>query len=72
MRSLILDMPNGRQLVEELDVATEQMMATPVEQIGGEEWQAAFARQKRAFRLWRDYLHCKADGRGLACPRKVA
>ena len=48
MRSLILDMPNGRQLVEELDLATEQMMATPVEQIGGEQWQAAFARQQRA------------------------
>ena len=72
MRSLILDMPNGRQLVEELDLATEQMMAAPVEQIGGEVWQAAFARLQRAFWLWRDYLHCKADGRGLACLRKVA
>lgn len=60
MRSLILDMPNGRELVEELDIATELMMSIPVELVGGEQWQAAFERQQLAFKEWRAYLHCKA------------
>lgn len=60
MRSLILDMPNGRELVEELDIATELMMSIPVELVGGEQWQAAFDRQQLAFKEWRSYLLCKA------------
>ena len=45
MRSLILDMPNGRALVEELDLATELMMSIPIELVGGEQWQAAVSIQ---------------------------
>ncbi len=60
MRSLIVDMPNGRELVQELDIATELMMSIPVELVGGEQWQAAFDRQQSAFRAWRSYLLSKA------------
>ena len=60
MRSLILDMPNGRALVEELDLATELMMSIPIELVGGEHWQAAFDRQQLAFKAWRSYLLCIA------------
>jgi hypothetical protein len=60
MRSLIFDMPNGRELVEELDIATELMMSIPVELVGGVQWQAVFDRQQLAFKAWRTYLLCKS------------
>ncbi|WP_028621335.1 hypothetical protein [Pseudomonas sp. Ant30-3] len=63
MRSLILDMPNGRELIDELDLATELMMSIPVDQVGGQQWQDAFDRQQRAFAEWRKYLLRLADGR---------
>lgn len=72
MRSLILDMPNGRELVEELDLATELMMSIPIELVGGEEWLEAFARQQRAFKEWRSYLHCKAKHSVYDIARKIA
>lgn len=72
MRSLILDMPNGRELVDELDLATEQMMAIPIELVGSEYWQTAFNRQQQAFKKWREYLHCKAAGRSIIQPLKIA
>ena len=61
MRPLSLDMPNGRELVNELDLATEQMMSLAADQIGSEQWQQACDRQYRAFRQWREYLHFMAD-----------
>lgn len=72
MRSLILDMPNGRELIDELDLATEHMMAIPIESVGSEHWQAAFNRQQQAFKQWREYLHCKAAGRPVIQPLKIA
>jgi len=63
MRSLIIDMPNGRELIDELDLATGQMMAMSVELIGSAQWQQASRRQIKAFKKWRDYLHRMADGR---------
>ncbi|MHC8305503.1 hypothetical protein [Pseudomonas sp. PB3P13] len=72
MRSLILDMPNGRELVDELDFATEQMMSIPVELIGSAQWQDAACRQQQAFRKWREYLHRMADGRVCIEALKVA
>lgn len=72
MRSLILDMPNGRELVDELDLATEQMMSMPVELIGSPQWQEAAHRQQQAFRKWREYLHRMADGRVRVQNLKVA
>ncbi|VVM36226.1 hypothetical protein PS645_00037 [Pseudomonas fluorescens] len=72
MRSLVIDMPNGRELVDELDRATEQMMSIPVELIGSEAWQAAACRQHQAFRKWREYLHKMADGRARTETLKVA
>ncbi|PQZ89393.1 MULTISPECIES: hypothetical protein [Pseudomonas] len=72
MRSLILEMPNGRELVDELDVATELMMSIPIELVGGEAWQAAFARQQQAFKQWRSYLLCKATHPILGGMRKSA
>ncbi|WP_110951134.1 hypothetical protein [Pseudomonas bohemica] len=61
MRSTNVDPPNALDLISELDRATEEMMALHVEQVGGERWQEACARQQRAFRAWRDYLFRKAD-----------
>lgn len=72
MRSLILDMPNGRELIDELDFATGLMMSMPVELIGGPEWQEASIRQQQAFRKWREYLHHMADGRVCVENLKVA
>ncbi|MCU1760040.1 hypothetical protein NTD84_09995 [Pseudomonas sp. 14P_8.1_Bac3] len=72
MRSLILDMPNGRELVNELDLATEQMMSIPVELIGCAEWLAASHRQQQAFQKWRAYLQLMADGRVPIEALKVA
>lgn len=63
MRPQMCDAPNARDLVNELDQATELMMSMPVELVGGSEWQDAFNRQQRAFRMWRDYLYRKADER---------
>jgi hypothetical protein len=63
MRPLILDLPNGRELANELDLAIGQMMAIPVELIGGTEWLAASTRQQQAFQKWREYLQLMADGR---------
>jgi N-dimethylarginine dimethylaminohydrolase len=63
MRSLILDLPNGRELANELDLATEQMMSIPVELIGSAHWLTASDRQQQAFQEWREYLQLMADGR---------
>ena len=63
MRPPILDLPNGRELANELDLAIGQMMAIPVELIGGTEWLAASTRQQQAFQKWREYLQLMADGR---------
>lgn len=72
MRSLISEMPNGRKLVDELDVATEQMMSIPVELIGGARWQEASNRQQQAFKKWQAYLQLMADGRRSTIALKVA
>ncbi|MHC8315066.1 hypothetical protein [Pseudomonas sp. LB3P31] len=63
MRPLILDMPNGRELIDELDFATGQMMSLSVEHIGGAKWLEATRRQQQAFTNWREYLHRMADWR---------
>jgi hypothetical protein len=63
MRSLIHDMRNGRELIDELDLATAAMMSIPVELIGGAQWREAACRQHQAFKDWREYLHHMADGR---------
>ncbi|VVM39821.1 hypothetical protein PS662_02903 [Pseudomonas fluorescens] len=72
MRSLILDMPNGRELIDELDLATSQMMSISVELIGGAQWQEVSNRQQQAFKKWREYLHRMADGRVFVETLKVA
>ncbi len=72
MRSLILDMPNGRELIDELDLSTAQMMSIPVELIGSAKWEEAAGRQYQAFKKWREYLHCMADGRARIETLKVA
>lgn len=72
MRSLISEMPNGRKLVDELDIATEQMMSIPVELIGGARWQEASNRQQQAFKKWQEYLQLMADGRRPTIALKVA
>ena len=72
MRPLIHDMPNGRELVDELDLATSQMMSIPVDLIGSAQWLEASSRQYQAFRKWREYLHCMADGRGRIETLKIA
>jgi hypothetical protein len=72
MRPLILDLPNGRELANDLDLAIEQMMAIPVELVGGEDWLAASTRQQQAFQKWREYLQLMADGRVRVEPLKVA
>ena len=61
MREMKIDEPNALDLMQELDAATEHMMALHVGQVGGEQWQEACLRQQRAFRAWRDYLYIKAD-----------
>lgn len=63
MRSLILDLPNGRELANELDLATEQMMSIPVDLIGSAQWRTASYKQQQAFQEWREYLQLMADGR---------
>jgi len=65
-------MPNGRELIDELDLATAQMMAMSVELIGTVEWQEASKRQQCAFRKWREYLHHMADGLVRVQTKKVA
>jgi hypothetical protein len=65
-------MPNGRELIDELDLATAGMMAIPVEHIGGAQWQEAANRQYQAFRKWREYLHLMADGRVIVETLQVA
>ena len=72
MRPLILDLPNGRELANELGFAIEQMMAISVELIGGAEWLAASAMQQQAFQKWREYLQLMADGRVRVEPLEVA
>lgn len=72
MRSLILEVPNGRELIDELDDATALMMSIPVDFIGGTRWQEASSRQQQAFIKWRDYLHHMADGRVRVEILKVA
>ncbi|MVV47551.1 hypothetical protein EJA72_04690 [Pseudomonas sp. PB120] len=72
MRSLTLDMPNGRELNDELDLATSLMMSIPVELIGSVQWREASSRQYQAFRKWREYLHHMADGRVKVERLKVA
>lgn len=72
MRSLILDMPNGRELIDELDLATAQMMSISVDLLGSVRWQEASNRQQQAFKNWREYLHCMADGRVRVETLKVA
>ena len=72
MRPLILDLPNGRELANELDLAIEQMMSIPVELIGGCQWLAASTRQQQAFHKWREYLQLMADGRVSVETLKVA
>lgn len=61
MRDMRVDEPNALDLMQELDKATEHMMALHVGQVGGEEWREACLRQQRAFRAWRDYLYIQAD-----------
>jgi hypothetical protein len=65
-------MPNGRELIDELDLATALMMAIPVELVGGAEWQEVSSRQYRAFGKWREYLYCMADGRVCIETLKIA
>lgn len=72
MRPLILDLPNGRELANELDIAIEQMMSIPVEHIGGALWLSAAKRQQQAFQKWREYLQLMADGRVRVESQKVA
>jgi len=72
MRPLILDMPNGRELIDELDLATALMMSIPVELLGSVQWQEAASRQYQAFKKWREYLHRMADGRVRVETLKVA
>lgn len=72
MRPLILDMPNGRELIDELDFATGQMMSLSVEHIGSSKWLEATARQQQAFTNWREYLHRMADWRIRVDAMKVA
>jgi len=72
MRPLILDLPNGRELANELDLAIEQMMSIPVELIGGAQWLAASIKQQQAFQKWREYLQLMADGRVSVETLKVA
>jgi hypothetical protein len=72
MRPLILDLPNGRELANELDLAIEQMMSIPVGLIGGAQWLAACTRQQQAFQKWREYLQLMADGRVRVDTLKVA
>jgi hypothetical protein len=72
MRSLKIEMPNGRELIGELDLATEQMMAMPVELIGSAQWQQTATRQQTAFKKWREYLHLMADGRVRVKTKAVA
>lgn len=66
MRPLTSDMPNGRELIDELDLATARMMALSVDRIGTAEWKEASLRQQYAFNKWREYLHQLADDRVLA------
>lgn len=72
MRPLILDMPNGRELIDELDLATAMMMSLSVEHLGSAQWQEAASRQYQAFKKWREYLHQMADGRVRVEKLKVA
>ena len=72
MRPLILDLPNGRELANELDLAISQMMSIPVEHIGGALWLEASSRQQQAFQKWREYLQLMADGRVCGEALKVA
>ena len=72
MRPLILDLPNGRELANELDFTVGQMMSIPVEHIGGAQWLAASTRQQQAFQKWREYLQLMADGRVHVDSLKVA
>lgn len=72
MQPLILDLPNGRELANELDLATGQMMSIPVGLIGGALWLAASSRQQQAFQKWREYLQLMADGRICIETLKVA
>lgn len=72
MRDTKFDEPNALDLMQELDAATEQMMALHVGQVGGEQWQEARLRQHRAFRAWRDYLYVKADDKPPARRLSIA
>jgi|Hof3ISUMetaT_16_FD_contig_81_173684_length_3811_multi_10_in_0_out_0_2 hypothetical protein len=72
MQPLILDLPNGRELANELDFAIEQMMSIPVGLIGSALWLAASRRQEQAFQKWRAYLQLMADGRVCVQSLKVA
>ncbi|VVP11984.1 MULTISPECIES: hypothetical protein [Pseudomonas] len=72
MRPLILDLPNGRELANELDFAIGEMMSIPVELIGGAQWLSACNRQQQAFKKWREYLQLMADGRVRVETLKVA
>lgn len=72
MRAPFSDTPNGRELIDELDAATAQMMAMSADLIGSAEWQLAAERQYCAFRKWREYLHRMADGRVLVDAEMVA
>lgn len=72
MRTPIIEVPNGRELIDELDFATALMMSIPVGLIGGVKWQEASSRQHQAFRKWREYLHHMADGRVRVERLKVA
>jgi hypothetical protein len=72
MRPLILDLPNGSDLANELDLAIAQMMSIPVEHLGGALWLAASLRQQQAFQNWREYLQLMADGRVQVEMLKVA
>ncbi|WP_226939958.1 MULTISPECIES: hypothetical protein [Pseudomonas] len=47
-------------------------MSIPIELVGGDEWLEAFARQQRAFKEWRSYLHCKAKHSVYDIARKIA
>jgi hypothetical protein len=61
MNPIFVDATDPVDLVNELDSATEMMMALHAGQIGGERWNYACSRQDQAFRAWRDYLSRKAD-----------
>ncbi|AWY43822.1 hypothetical protein DKY63_29480 [Pseudomonas putida] len=72
MRSSVPDMPNGRELIDELDLATSRMMAISADLIGTVAWREASERQQLAFKKWREYLHQMADGRVWAEPEMAA